>query len=231
MGPFVELEAARERLVRERRPLAAEALDVGDRIPIDEHEPALRKAAVEERGTDEVDVGSFVDHHAAGAVGVAAVELLQILARRFDRPVLPRAQRVQEGGDRRELVRMPNPQRGPRRADYLGSTEWAWSPMHSRLDAYYLNRRRPHWLLWICSEDENSWDRRWRWYLYGYAPPLRISAEEAAIYMLLDCWKAEADGSSFDHFHWINDTGLLSVAEITSIGREVWPEARASLSE
>ena len=123
------------------------------------------------------------------------------------------------------------PQRGPRRADYLGSTEWAWSPMHSRLDAYYLNRRRSHWLLCICSEDENSWDRRWRWYLYGYAPPLRISAEEAAIYMLLDCWKAEADGSSFDHFHWINDTGLLSVAEITAIGREVWPEVRASLSE
>ena len=48
------------------------------------------------------------------------------------------------------LLRQP-PRSSPRKLTYLFSVEWAWSPMHNRIDNYYLNPRRTGWLLW------NNW--------------------------------------------------------------------------
>lgn len=118
------------------------------------------------------------------------------------------------------------PKGSPRKVTYLGSVEWAWDPMHTRIDAYYLHRRRSYWLLWDRSQDENSWDHAWRWTLYGYARAHRANASEAAVYLLMDAWRHEATEGSLDHFHWINDDGFLSVGEITAIAGEVWPEAQ-----
>ena len=118
------------------------------------------------------------------------------------------------------------PSGDPKGETYLCTTEWAWSPHHTRIDAYYIERRASHWLLWIGSEDENSWDREWRWTLYGYAPPEPFALEDVAIWMLMDCWASEAEHSSFDHFHWIDEAGLLSVAQINAMGRSVWPGAQ-----
>lgn len=33
---------------------------------------------------------------------------------------------------------------GPKKTTYLGQVEWAWSPMHERIDAYYLHKGRRH---------------------------------------------------------------------------------------
>ena len=35
-------------------------------------------------------------------------------------------------------------------------------------------------------------------------------------------WESEAEDQAVDHYHWINNTGLLSIEEIQAIGREVW---------
>ena len=48
------------------------------------------------------------------------------------------------------LLRNP-PKTSPRKLTYLFSVEWAWSPMHGRIDNYYINSRRTGWLLW------NNW--------------------------------------------------------------------------
>ncbi len=43
------------------------------------------------------------------------------------------------------------PKNQPRNPTYLCQVEWAWSPLHNRLDAYYLHRGRSHWSLWLRS--------------------------------------------------------------------------------
>jgi len=91
-----------------------------------------------------------------------------------------------------------------------------------RADAYYLNRRKKHWLLWIGYQDENTWDWKWSWSLYGYAPRRRDDETQAAIYLLMDAWRQEAANWGLKRFDWINEEGLLSVAEISAISREVW---------
>jgi len=50
--------------------------------------------------------------------------------------------------------------------------------------------------------------------------------KDVAIWMLIDCWAAEAEQRDVDHFHWIDEAGLLSVAQINAIGRFVWPGAQ-----
>lgn len=50
--------------------------------------------------------------------------------------------------------------RMPRSARYVGQVEWAWSPMHMRISAYYvsMDRAHRHWLLWTKAYDDN-WGR------------------------------------------------------------------------
>lgn len=114
------------------------------------------------------------------------------------------------------------PKAPPRNGEFLCNVEWAWSPAHNRVDAYYLNLRRRHWLLWIGSQDFNTPDWRWTWSLYGYAHRCRCDALQAAVWLLRDAWKHEADQWQLDRYHWINEEGLLSVAEVAAVAREVW---------
>lgn len=111
------------------------------------------------------------------------------------------------------------PQRPSRDADYLGQCEWAWSPMHSRIDAYYLHRGRTHWSLWWRFVDD---DGGWTWCAVASCQRTDVSRQQAAVYLLMDYWRSEARTNNLDEFHWINETGLLSVAELMAIAREVW---------
>lgn len=117
------------------------------------------------------------------------------------------------------------PAKMPRAATYIGQVEWAWSPMNTRLDAYYLstNRRRTHWFLWLRLYDDNygRWDAP---QIYAYAPRLKVSARVAATYLLLDAWSACIRQTELDHFHWINKAEFLSVEELVAMGRVAWPD-------
>jgi hypothetical protein len=108
----------------------------------------------------------------------------------------------------------------PKSAAYLAQVEWAWSPMHNRLDAYYLHRGRRHWVLLSQYWDDN-WGK-WEWADVGYVPRKGISRHQAAVHLLLEYWKSEVTDSDLDEFHWINTAGCLSVSELMAIARVVW---------
>ena len=115
------------------------------------------------------------------------------------------------------------PKSGPRSPEYLAQVEWAWSPMHIRLDAYYLHSGRKHWLLWSRYWDDN-WGK-WGWTVVGCVGKKGVSERQAAVYLLVEFWKEEAEKSDVDQFHWINEDGYLSIADLAAIARVVWGEA------
>ena len=114
------------------------------------------------------------------------------------------------------------PKDQPRNAAYVGQMEWAWSPMNNRLDAYYLHRGRAHWVLWTRYWDDN-WGR-WEWVAAAAVARRGVTERQAATHLLIDFWRAERAEGSLDHFHWINEGGLLSVEDLMAIGRVVWDD-------
>ena len=48
------------------------------------------------------------------------------------------------------------PKQRSRHAIYLCQAEWAWTPHHNRLAAYYLSRGRRHWLLWLGGHHDET---------------------------------------------------------------------------
>ncbi len=110
----------------------------------------------------------------------------------------------------------------PGNPTYLGMVEWSWSPMHSRLDAYYLSPNGPLWLLWVRNADPFSDGfGAPEWWVYAWGRRKGVSRRQAAVYLLMDAWTCEAE-DHLDQFHMIDDTGLLSVADLSAIAREVW---------
>ena len=119
------------------------------------------------------------------------------------------------------LLRQP-PRSSPRKLTYLFSVEWAWSPMHNRIDNYYLNPRRTGWLLWNNWVEDGGYPWTWHWDLMAYGNRCRSDAKTIASHLVLEVWKFDAKYHQVDHFHWINSTGLLGVEEIQAIARDVW---------
>lgn len=118
------------------------------------------------------------------------------------------------------------PVKMPRAAKYIGQVEWAWGPNNTRLDAYYLstNRKRTHWFLWLQWFDDN-WGKWEEPQIHAYAAKQRVPSNVAAAFLLLDAWTEETRESDPGHFHWINNSALLSVEELQAIGRIVWPKS------
>ena len=112
------------------------------------------------------------------------------------------------------------PQRPSPDSRYLCQVEWAWSPMHNRLHAYYLHRGRTHWSLW-CKYWDDNW-MKWELASIGCVPRKGVEERQAAVYLLLEYWVDDAKECGVDEFHWINEDGFLSVADLAAIAREVW---------
>jgi hypothetical protein len=108
----------------------------------------------------------------------------------------------------------------PQAPVYLGMVEWAWSPMHSRIDSYYLDQNKEYWFLWNLYDD--ACEHGWTWVLYAYGEWVDIAPETAATYLLLDAWKAEAKENELDKYHWIDEEGMFSVSQFSAIARSVW---------
>ncbi len=117
------------------------------------------------------------------------------------------------------------PKKLGRDAVYLCQVEWAWSPAHNRIDAYYLHRGRTHWSLWSKYFDDNDWPWRWVGNPVAAVPKKQADEKTAAVHLLIDFWNFDARNSSVDHYHWINQDAFLSVEEISAIGRVVWPSS------
>lgn len=113
----------------------------------------------------------------------------------------------------------------PKTAKYIAQVEWAWGPSNTRVDAYYLstNLKRTNWCLWFKGYDDD-WGNWTKPEILSWSPKNGITAKIAAIYLLLDYWQGEASESGVDHYHWINNTALLSVDELKAISCLVWPK-------
>ena len=114
------------------------------------------------------------------------------------------------------------PKRSPRNVELICGAEWAWSPMHNRIDNYYLNPRRSGWLLWNNWVKDGGVPWTWHWDLMAYGNRCRSDAKTIASHLVLELWKFDAKYHQVDHFHWINSTGLLRVEDVQAIAREVW---------
>ena len=90
--------------------------------------------------------------------------------------------------------------------------------MNDRLDTYYLHRGRKFWILWTAYWD----DEKWEWVPVACIDRKNASERQAAVHLLAAFWNYDVRKSDLDHFHWINEAGYLSVAELMSIAREVW---------
>ena len=95
--------------------------------------------------------------------------------------------------------------------------------MNCGIEALYLQARRKHRVLWLRTYDDN-WDR-WDWQPIGYCPRKGIDRTAAASHLLLEYWKFTRelrDGGYVNRpFDWRNGEGLLSVADIRAIVREL----------
>jgi hypothetical protein len=105
----------------------------------------------------------------------------------------------------------------------LVQVEWAETPMHNGIEAFYLQARKKYWLLWLRTFDDNSWRWQWDWQPVGYCNRRGVNREAAAIHLLLEYWKFSADPNrtSDEAFDWINEQGLLSIADVRAIVREL----------
>ena len=119
------------------------------------------------------------------------------------------------------LLKNP-PKASPRKLTYLFSVEWAWSPMHNRIDNYYINPRRTGWLLWNNWVEDGGAPWTWHWDMHVHGRRCRSDERTISIHLIKALWEFDAKYHDVEHFHWINNTGLLSVEEIEAIAREVW---------
>ena len=66
---------------------------------------------------------------------------------------------------------------------------------------------------------------KWEQIAIGCVPGRGVEQKQAAVYLPLEFWAYDAKESDVDEFHWINEDGYLSIAELAAIAREVWGEA------
>lgn len=111
------------------------------------------------------------------------------------------------------------PKRLPPEMSFLGGAEWAWSPMHNRIQAYYLHRARSHWVLYLRDLDPDNRDFEWR--VGAYGRKRGVNEKTAAVQLMIALWAFEAN-DGLDQFHWLTHDGLLSTAEWRAIAGEVW---------
>jgi hypothetical protein len=77
-----------------------------------------------------------------------------------------------------------------------------------------------HWLLWSRYWADN-WGK-WEWVAVACVVKKGVSELQAAGHLLIEFWNFDAKESDVDQFHWINEEGYLSVADLAAIARVVW---------
>ena len=111
------------------------------------------------------------------------------------------------------------PKRMPRTATYILGVEWSWSPMHSRVESYYIstNRSRSHWFFWHSYIDDNDWSYPRINTITAMGTYKGVNKKEAAIKLLEIYWKNEANEYDLDKGFMYSSYGLLSDEEAQPI--------------
>jgi hypothetical protein len=109
---------------------------------------------------------------------------------------------------------------------FVCTIEWSWSPANERMESYYLERGRSHWILWQKQYDDNH--GCWR-HPTAIARCLRDEIAERPVAMML---LAAALAEEIRHFNsdpgrfGINETGLLSMGELDAVAESIWGDRR-----
>jgi len=97
--------------------------------------------------------------------------------------------------------------------------------MNYGIEAFYLQARKKYWVLWLRTFDDNSDPWRSNWQAVGYCNRTNVLRKAAATHLLLEYWKftggLEEDCVDDGVFDWINEEGLLSIADVRAIVREL----------
>ena len=115
-----------------------------------------------------------------------------------------------------------------RKAEFLCTIEWSWSPANERMESYYLQRSRTHWVLWLKRYDDN-WGKWEKPIAIARCPWKGLGHNQDAAMILLAAVLAEEIRryqSELDRFHAITSTGLLSIGELDAVADTVWGEKR-----
>jgi hypothetical protein len=122
------------------------------------------------------------------------------------------------------------PRKLPRSATPIAQVEWAWSPMHNRIDSYHISMdtTRSRWVFWHSYFDDNCFPWRWVVAAATSTPRAGLSKKQAAAALLQHYWLQETEDMELDHYHWINDADLLDIGEVAEIARSVWEDPQTS---
>lgn len=119
------------------------------------------------------------------------------------------------------------PNKIPRGARFILQVEWAWSPMNNYLANYHisLDTSRRRWVLWESFLSDEQLPFRW------YSVPevslidkKGVTREDAAVVLLKSWWERNRDRELLDHYHFINQTGLIGIGAVAEIGKFVWSD-------
>jgi hypothetical protein len=96
---------------------------------------------------------------------------------------------------------VPNlPKRRSRQATYLCQAEWAWTPDHDRLEAYYLARGRRHWLLWRGVHNDGTIPLSSECGIVALVLHEGVEERTAASLLLAAYWAFQRDDSDLDRY-------------------------------
>ena len=124
--------------------------------------------------------------------------------------------------DWRALEELPIDHDTPVRETFLSALEWAWSPMHNRLQGFSLEHHNSgYWLLWSYFVDFVENDEH-PWVLSAACRQEGLDERTAAIHLMIAALTEGRNFEELDHYHWIADDGFVTPAEMREIGRWVW---------
>jgi hypothetical protein len=122
-------------------------------------------------------------------------------------------------GSARWLKRMD-----PGRAEFLCTIEWSETPVNERMESYYLQQSRTHWILWIRQYDDN-WGKWEKPLAIARCPWKGFAAGDAAMTLLAAVLR---EGQRLYQSGWgpfdINNTGMLSTEELNAVANAVLGE-------
>jgi hypothetical protein len=131
--------------------------------------------------------------------------------------------------DRAVPARVKVPRRRPHSARHVVTLAWSWSPMHSRVDKFFLSldSARKYWLLWYEARDEGYSVSR----VCAFMLRKRYSDAKDAAAALLECYYLgeEEEFESPGNFGEVWQAGVLSNEELDAMARHIWGLERAML--
>lgn len=130
-------------------------------------------------------------------------------------------------------------------SEFLCSLEWAWSPMHDRLQSWVATKSKcgefillttgffnEDALYGLCDENGNPVDadaEPWIFQEIGFCKVHpHLSFKDHALLCLIESLREEISYSEIDEYHWINSQGLLSCSDIAAVARVVWADVQES---